>query len=217
MSAKSGAHAVESLTRAWWRRLPLVLTRPREVFEAAREVDDDDLQARQEPLLLVILLAGMGGVLMSPTWGHLFDDPAIDGLLVAVLTFVAGGLYGAVVYFVVGLCVHLGAKGVGGATPARLARHVVGLSLVPLAVGFLVALALELAVFGSDAFGRGGVDEGAAGDVVLGIELVFVAWSVALLVLGVRVVYGLTWVRTAAALAVGGLFLAAFTVITSGA
>ena len=52
-------------------------------------------------------------------------------------------------------------------------------------------------------------DEGAGEQALLAAQLVFVAWSVALLVLGVRVVHGWSWPRSLAAAAAGAALLAA--------
>ena len=96
---------MEGAEREWWRRVPRVLAAPREVFAALRNDDPDDVVARQEPVLLLVLLVGMAGVVMSPRWSTLLDEPDVDGwLIVAVLTFIAGGLYGAVGYFLLTGC-----------------------------------------------------------------------------------------------------------------
>ena len=49
---------------------------------------------RSEPVLLIVWLAGMAYVLSTATAAHLMDDHDYDGLLVAVWTFLAGGLFG---------------------------------------------------------------------------------------------------------------------------
>jgi hypothetical protein len=206
---------MEEAQREWWRRLPRVVTRPREVFAALRSDDPDDVAARQEPVLLVLLLAGMAGVLMSPRWETLLDEPDVDGLLVAVLTFVAGGLYGAVGYFLVGAALHLGAKGMGATSRFRVARHVLAFACVPLALAFLVVLPLRLLAFGGDAFRSGGSDDGVLGGLVVALELGLLAWTLALLLVGVRVAYGWTWLRAAGSLALLTLFLAAFVALPS--
>lgn len=206
---------MEEAQREWWRRLTRVVTRPREVFAALRSDDPDDVAARQEPVLLLLLLAGMAGVLMSPRWETLLDEPDVDGLLVAVLTFVAGGFYGAAGYFLVGGALHLGARALGSLARFRLARHVLAFAAVPLALAFLVVLPLRLAAFGGDAFRRGGSDEGALGTLLDGLELAFLAWALGLLLVGVRVVYGWSWARSAGALALLALFLAALAAVPS--
>ena len=95
--------------RAWWLRVPATLVSPRPVFFALRDDDPDDVAARSEPVLLLVLLAGMAAVLASPTAGGLLDKSDYDAALVAVWTFVAGGIYGAVGYFLTGFALFFGA------------------------------------------------------------------------------------------------------------
>jgi hypothetical protein len=73
-------------------------------------------------------------------------------------------------------------RALGSAGSYRRARHVLAFACVPL------ALSLVLAPAGRDAFAW--------------IVLAFVAWSAALLVIGVRAVHGWTWARAGAAAAV---------------
>jgi hypothetical protein len=206
---------MDEAEREWWRRLPRVLTSPREVFAAVAEPDEDDVRARQEPVLLIVLAAGTAGVLMTPTWGTLMDDPERDSLVVAVLTFLAGGMYGAFAYFFVGGALYLGARGMGGEGRFRLARHVLAFASVPLALSLPIVLPVELLAFGGDVFRSGGDDEGALGGLVVALGLAFVAWTVALLLIGVRTVYGLGWARSAGSLGLLALFLAAFVALPS--
>ena len=207
---------MEGAEREWWRRVPRVLTAPREVFAALRNDDPDDVVARQEPVLLLVLLVGMAGVVMSPRWSTLLDEPDVDGwLIVAVLTFIAGGLYGAVGYFLVGGALHLGARGMGAEGRFRLARHVLAFACVPLALAFVAVMPLRLLAFGGDTFRSGGSDDGVLGGLVLALQLGLLAWTLALLLIGVRVVYGWTWLRAAGALALLALFLAAFVALPS--
>ena len=90
--------------------MPAVLVGPRPVFYALREDDPDDVAARSEPILLVVLMAGAAAVLATPTAGRLLDNPSYDPLLLAVWTFIAGGLYGAVGYFLLGFGIFFGAR-----------------------------------------------------------------------------------------------------------
>ena len=189
--------------------------RPRLVFLALRVDDDDDLEARQEPILLIALLAGMAGVALSPAWGGLLDQSRVDGLVVAVLTFVGGAFYGAAGYFVVGGALHLGARTMGSLGNWRLARQVVAFACVPLALSLPLTLPVGVAAFGGDLFRTGGSDSGSGGDVYLGYELVFVVWTLALLLYGVRTTYGWSWPRSAGALVLLAVFLAIFAVIAA--
>lgn len=195
--------------RAWWLRTVAALLSPRSVFFALREEDPDDVAARSEPILLVVLLAGVAAVLASPKASVLLDDPDYDGLVFAVWAFIAGGIYGAVGYFLVGFGIFFGARLLGSLGDFRRERQIVGFALVPLAASLLVLLPLRLALYGGDAFREGGADEGTGETVLLAIQLGFGAWSLGLLVLGVRVVHGWDWLRSVAAVGAGAALLAA--------
>ena len=195
--------------RAWWLRVPAVLMSPRSVFYALREEDPDDVAARSEPVLLLVLLAGMAAVLASPTAGGLLDKQDYDALLVAVWAFVAGGIYGAVGYFLAGFALYFGARLLGSLGSFRRERQLVGFALAPLALSLLVLLPVRLVLYGGDTFRRSGADEGAGETVLVVLQLAFVAWSLALLVLGVKVVHGWSWPRSLAAIAAGAALLAA--------
>ncbi len=207
-SESAVAHEL-SPSRAWWLRVPATLLSPRSVFFALREDDDDDVAARGEPLLLITLLAGMAAVLATPTAADLLDNPEYDAMLVAIWTFIAGGIYGAVGYFVIGFALFFGVRLVGSLGGFRRARQIVGFALVPLAASLLVTLPLRLALYGGDTFRGGGADEGLGGDLLLGLQLGAAAWSLALLAIGVRVVHGWDWLRTLGALVAAVALLAA--------
>jgi hypothetical protein len=201
--------------RAWWRRVPLVLVRPRPVFAALRSDDESDLAARQEPILLVILLAGMGAVLLTPAWQHLRDeDFSMEGIVIAVLTFIGGGVYGAAGYFLLGGALHLGARAMGSEAPFRASRHVLAFASVPVALSlFVVAPAIAVA-FGRDWF-LGGGPEGTGPEAIVAVGLAFVAWTFALVVVGLRETLGLPWRGVAGALLLGGVLVAAVAVLPS--
>ena len=209
--ASEPAHADVDLSpeRAWWLRVPAVLVSPRSVFYAIREDDPDDVAARAEPILLLVWLAGAAAVLASPTAGRLLDDSNYDGVLIAIWTFVAGGLYGAVGYFLVGFGVFFGARLVGSLGTFRRERQLVAFAATPLALSLVVLLPLRLALYGGDTFRSGGADHGAGDAVLTALELAFVAWSLGLLVLGIRVVHGWTWPRSFVAFAAASALLAA--------
>jgi hypothetical protein len=90
----------------------------------------------------------------------------------------------------------------------RRARQTVGFALVPLALSLFLVLPLRLALYGGDTFRGGGADEGSGERALLAVQLAFVAWSLGLLVLGVRVTHGWTWLRAATAV-VGAVALLA--------
>jgi hypothetical protein len=192
--------------RDWWLRTLLVLQRPRPVFVALRETDSESLGDRSEPVLAIVLLAGIGVVLSTSTASHLLDDKDYDGLLVAVWVFIAGGIYGTFVYWVVGGLLHIGAKVLGSQGTYRRSRQVLAFAAVPIVLT-LVAWPVKLALYGEDVFRRGGHDAGSGAHVFTGLLLAAAAWSAVLLVIGVRSVHGWTWARSlgASALAVVGV------------
>ena len=196
-------------TRAWWLRVPATLVSPRSVFFALREDDEDDVAARSEPLLAIILLAGMAAVLATPTAADLLDNPEYDAMLLAIWTFIAGGIYAAVGYFVLGFSLYFGVRLLGSAGDFRRARQTVGFALVPLALSLVVTLPLRLALSGGDTFRAGGADEGLGGDVLLALQLGAAGWSLGLLLVGVRVTHGWDWLRTVASTVAAVALLAA--------
>ena len=151
-----------SPSRAWWLRVPGVLLSPRPVFFALREDDEDDVAARAEPLLLVIWMAGIAAVLATPTAADILDQPEYDTMLLAIWAFIAGGLYGFVGYFVVGLALLFGVRLLGSLGDFRRARQTVGFALVPLAASLLLLLPLRLALYGGDTFRAGARTRGRA-------------------------------------------------------
>jgi hypothetical protein len=195
--------------RAWWLRVLATLLGPRSVFYALRDEDPDDVAARSEPILLVIWLAGAAAVLASPTAAGLLDNEDYDAALLAVWAFIAGGLYGAVGYFLLGFAVFFGARLFGSLGDFRRERQIVGFALVPLALSLLVLLPLRLVLYGGDTFREGGADEGTGETVFLAVQIGFALWSAALVVVGVRVVHGWSWLRSTAAVVAGAAVLAA--------
>jgi hypothetical protein len=196
--------------REWWLRVPAVLLGPRAVFVALRDDSREQADARQEPVLALVYLAGIAAVLGTSTAATLFDDPEYDALLAGVWAFVAGGVYAFAGYWIIGGSLYLGARGLGGLGDYRRARHLLAFAAAPLALSLLVVWPVQLAAFGTDLFERGGSDEGTAGTVFDAVELGFALWSGALLLVGVRAVHGWSWWRSLGALALVALFLAAF-------
>jgi hypothetical protein len=199
-----------SREREWWLRVLAVLRSPRAVFVALRDGSQEELEARSEPVLALVLLAGMAGVLATSTAAELADDSELDALLIGIWTFIFGGIYGFVGYFVLGGALYFGARALGGLGDFRRARHVVAFAAAPLALSLFVLWPLEIAIFGRDLFRTGGDDTGTAHTVFTALELGFALWAAGLLVLGVRAVHGWTWWRSLAALGLVVLFVAAF-------
>ena len=187
-------------SRDWWLRTVLVLQAPRPVFVALRDDSAEGVSNRSEPVLLVILLAGIAYVLMTASAAHLLDDSDYDGLLVAVWAFLAGGLYGVAGYWVLGAILYGALRAVGSQGTYRRARNLLAFAAVPLALS-LALWPVKLALYGGDLFRRGGSDAGTGGEIFATLQLAFVVWAAVLLLVGVRAVHGWTWGRAGAAVA----------------
>ena len=211
--AESGTAAEPSREKRWWLRTLAVFGSPSATFAALRDDSDEDADARQEPVLALVWLAGRAGVLASPTRGRLLDSADLDPLLAVVFVFLAGGLYGLATYFLGGGAVYFGTRAAGGTGTYRRSRHTLAFAAAPLVLLLLVLWPLRLAVYGGDAFRSGGSDEvGAERWLFAAAEAAFFAWALALLVLGIRAVHGWGLVRAVGALFFALLALLAFTV-----
>jgi hypothetical protein len=184
----SRAEEIRRLERGWWRRLPLILVRPQEVFAELRDGSDEQAEALSEPMVAVTILAGMAMFLSTATAGQLFDKYDYDWLVVAVQAFLAGVLVALQNYWLGGAALLLGLRSLGSMARYRTARQIVGLSTAPFVLALLVVWPLRILVFG-------------------------VLWSLTLAVVGVRTVEGWNLLRclgaTAFAAALFGLLLAA--------
>src|SRR5262249_20198180 len=186
----------------WMLRTLAVLQSPRAVFAALRDDSDEAAHARQEPVLALLWLAGIAGILLTPTARTLLDDPERDGLVVAVIAFLGGGFYGTLVYWLGGALVHGASHALGGQGSYRRARHVVAFAAAPLALSLLLVWPLGIAAFGGDIFRTGGSDSGRGGAILYTAAFAFAVWSVALLAVGIRAVHGWTWARALATLGI---------------
>ena len=211
--ARAGSDEAQARVRAWWRLLPRVLTRPSEVFVALREDDEVDVEARSEPILLIVLLAGTAGILLTPAWSTLLDDQSLDWLVIAVITFIGAIFYGTAGYFLLGFVVWLGSRGVGLDAGARPSRQLVAFSAVPFALSLFVTVPAVVFGFGYDWFRTGGSDAGSGRVVVLGVASVLALWSIGLLALGLRTTFRLPWQGVAGALGLAAVIVAALAVV----
>ncbi len=214
LEAQRGSDAAQVRARAWWRLVARSLWRPTELFIALRDDDDVDVDARSEPILAIVIVAGMAGILLTPAWATLLDEESFDWLVLAVVTFIGGLFYGVAGYFLLGLGVWLGARGVGIETRARVARQLVAFASLPFALSLVVTLP-SILVFGDDWFRSGGSDDGAGRLVVLALALAFALWSVGLVGVGLRTTFRLPWRGVIGALALAGVLVAAFAVLPS--
>jgi hypothetical protein len=158
--------------REWWLRTVLVLQAPRAVFAALRDDSPEAASNRAEPVLLIVLLAGMALAFSSSA------ATGYDGLLLPVWVFLAGSITGVAAYWFFGALLFGTSRALGSLGSYRRSRHVLAYACVPL------ALSLVLLPAGHHVF--------------TWLVLAFVAWSTALLVVGVRAVHGWSWQRSLA-------------------
>jgi hypothetical protein len=201
------------LDREWWLRTLAIFQAPRAVFAALRNESTEDVEARAEPVLALVLLAGMAGVLVAPSTRRLLDESLVDNSLavVAVLVFVTGALYGVATYWIGGLALYVGLRGAGSKGSYLRARHVLAFAAAPLVVGLVFVWPVRIAVYGADLFRSGGGDSGAgsvAFDAILGI---IGLWAAGLLVYGIAVVERWSIVRALVAVALVVLSLLVIT------
>jgi len=189
-----------SAVRDWWLRALLVLQRPRPVFVALRDDTKDAAGDMAEPILLVVILAGIAGVLTTGTAAHLMDadGSGLDALTTAIWAFFFGAIYGTFGYFAVGGLLHAAVKAFGSLGTYRRSRHVLAFAAVPMALS-LVLWPVKLSLYGGDWFRAGGGDTGSGGAVFDLLTYAFFLWTLVLIVVGVRSVHGWPWQRAVAA------------------
>ena len=200
---------------SWWKRAPLVLVAPWPVFVALREESVEDVEDRQEPLAALIGLAGVAVVLTSPTFRRMLNDPSVSLVLVPVLAFIAGALYAVATYWLGGGLLFGAARRLGGLGSYHRARHTVALASAPLALALVTFWPVRIAIYGRDLFRTGGDDYGRGDAIFGGVFLGFVAWSLILLLIGVRATHGWSWARAAATVALAAVFPALIVAATT--
>ena len=199
-----------TLQKEWWLRTLLVLQSPRSVFAALRDDSTEAADARQEPMIAVVFLAGIAAVLSIGAASTLLDSFDYHALLVAVWAVLAGGMYGVASYWVAGGALYLGGRAAESTGTYRRARHLLGLASTPLVLWLVAVFPVRLALYGGDLFRSGGGDEGSGRWVFDAIGIGFLVWVAALLLLGVRTVNAWTWRRSIAAVGAAVLFLLLF-------
>lgn len=202
-----------ALDREWWLRTLAIFQSPRAVFAALRNSAPEDVEARQEPVLALVLLAGMAGVLVAPSTGRLLNESIVDNSMavVAVLVFITGGLYGVATYWIGGAALYVGLKGAGSRGRYLRARHILAFAAAPLVLGLIFVWPVRIAIYGSDLFRSGGSDQG-SGNVVFEVILGAIGlWAVGLLIYGISVVERWSIVRASVALALVVLSLLVIT------
>lgn len=180
----AAAEPTLSLQREWWLRTLAIFKSPRSVFAALRNDSREAEEARQEPVLASVILAGIAGVLSTSIAGRLLDDPRVDGYSLAVWAFLGGASYGFFVYWLGGLMVHALATGLGARTSYRQARHLVGLAAAPLALSLLLVWPVRIAIYGGDVFRTGGSDSGVGDKIFEGLVIASYVCVLGLVALG---------------------------------
>jgi hypothetical protein len=201
--------------KEWFLRALLVLQSPRRVFAALRDDSDEAAEARQDAAGSIVWIAGIAAVLATTVASTLLDDVEIDGTLLTVWAFLAGGLYGFALYLVVGKVLHFSLRKLGGRGSFRRARHLLAYAAVPVALSLFVYWPVRISVYGWDLFRTGGADGHGSGDIFAWAFYAFAVWALALLVVGVRTVHGWSWTRSVAGVAFTALIAAALAVAVS--
>lgn len=203
--------SAEVLERAWWARLPRLFYAPARVFAELRDESREAADARQEPLVAVVFLAGIAMFLSLAALQQPFERyRELSALTLTVESIFGGALVGLSNFWLGGALVYLGARGLGATTGFRLARHITGLATVPFVVLLVLVWPVRLGLYGFDLFRVGGSDGGAGSDVFVGLDAAALAWTLVLVVIGVRQTQGWSWGRSAAALGVVALFAILF-------
>ena len=209
MSANAQPAAKESPEKRWWLRTLAIFQAPRPAFAALRDESQPELEAREEPVLALILLAGIAGILLAPETGRWLDQGLVDQSLavLAVLVFIAGAIYGVATYWLAGGLLYVGLRGAGSQGSYRRARHLLAFSAAPMVLGLLLVWPVRLAVYGRDSFRTGGDDHGLGPTLFDAASGAFALWSVGLLVYGIAVVERWRPLRAVVAVALAGLAL----------
>ena len=189
-----------------------MLQSPQPVFAALRDDSDEAAEVRQDAAGTIIWLAGIAAVLASTVASTLLDDPARDWVVLAVWAFLAGGLSGFTLYFVLGKVLHVSLRRLGSRGSFRRARHLLAFATAPVAFALFVYWPIRIAIYGEDLFKFDGSDGGTTGTVFAWVFYAFLVWALVLLVIGVRTVHGWTWARSIAGVAYASAITAALAV-----
>jgi hypothetical protein len=201
MATAAGTQRESALERSWWLRAPAVLVAPRAIFASLRDESDESVEARQEPIVAITALAGIAAILGTPVARSLLNDFDFSAALIPVWAFFGGVLYAAAVYWLGGGLLYGAARRFGGLGGYRRARSLLGFAAAPIALCLLTLWPLRIAIYGEDLFRTGGNDWGPGDRIFGGLLYAAFAWSLVLLVIGVRTVHGWTWGRSMATVA----------------
>jgi hypothetical protein len=114
-------------------------------------------------------------------------------------------MYALATYWIGGGLLFGASRRLGGTGSFRRSRQVLALASAPLALSLFTFWPIRIAVYGQDLFRTGGNDFG-RGDTIFGaIFYALLAWSLWLLVVGVRSVHGWTYARALGAVAIAAV------------
>jgi hypothetical protein len=198
----------EALEREWWSRVPRILYVPAAVFAELRDESPEAADARQEPLVALLFVAGIAMFLSLVALEPPYDRYHLDlSVLNLTLESIVGGALVAVSNFWLGgALVYLGARGLGATSGYRLARHIAGLATAPFVLLLVFVAPIRLGLYGTDLFRAEGSDTGPGSDVFVAIDALALAWTLALVLIGIRTTQRWPWGRAAGALGVAALF-----------
>jgi hypothetical protein len=129
-------------------------------------------------------------VLGTNAFARALDDFELDGLTLAVIGFIAGGIYGLVGYFVLGFLAYAGARAAGSTAPVvapARARRVRGSAARAVARRRLAAAPRGLR---RRRVRERGSDTGFGNHLFEALELAAIVWSLGLVVAGTRAYHG---------------------------
>jgi hypothetical protein len=192
-----------------------VLVSPAPVFAALRDDSDEAAGERQDVVGALVWLAGISAILATTVASTLLDNFEIDGTIAAIWAFIAGGVYGFFLYFVVGKIFHVALGKLGSRGSYRRARHMLAFAATPVALALFVYWPFRIGVYRVELFRTGGADGRGAGSVTAWLFYAFVIWAVVLLVIGVRTIHGWTWGRALGGVAYATGITAVLAVVVS--
>jgi hypothetical protein len=210
----SEAAPTPALERNWWLRAAAVLAAPRAVFASLRDESDEAAEARQEPIVAIVGLAGIAGVLAAPVARQILNGGS-SVVVVPVWAFFGGMFYAFAVYWLGGGLLFRASRRLGSLGGWRRSRHLLGLASAPLALSLLTLWPIRVAIYGKQLFFTGGDDFGRGDAIFGGLVYAAFAWSLYLLLVGVRTVHGWSWARAAGAVALAAVFPALIVVATN--
>jgi hypothetical protein len=206
VSARTPTSA-EALEREWWSRLLRLLYAPGPVFAELRDESREAADARQEPLVALLFVAGISMFLslaaLEPPYEHY---RALSGLTLTLQATFGGMLVGLSNFWLGGALAYLGARGLGATSGYRLARHIAGFATAPFILALVFVWPVRLALYGDDLFRKGGADDSTGGNVFRGIDALLLLWTLALVLIGIRETQRWPWRKTAAAFGIAALF-----------